>query len=146
MDEDDGAGRRIDLLKKALAEVVDIKSIPTFAFDSVVVKLTSVLEIHEPRGFTDMAKAFNEVRRYGYTNLILVTDGYPDNAEQALNAAIGMCIDIVYVGPEPIPRFLQRLADQCQGTLQIGKLADVKAITRTITGLLPDYSRKVLCG
>lgn len=63
-----------------------------------------------------MAPTFRRVRSDGHTAAVLVTDGLPTDPEaDVLRAAAGMQLEIFYVGPEPKPQFLDRLARACRG-------------------------------
>lgn len=135
METDDGKGRRIDLLRQALEMIPDLHGIKLIAFNNYASVCEEVGAIPEPFGSTDLARAFVFVRQFG-SHHVLITDGVPDSEKAALQAAVGQTFDIVYVGPEPMPRFLTELANVTRGSLQIGKINDPKLLSQTVSGLL----------
>jgi hypothetical protein len=69
----------------------------------------------EMGGSTKLAEAFDRVKQDGIKEIILLTDGYPDNERSALAAADGLKIEIIYIGPPPPPKFLDNLAKGHKG-------------------------------
>lgn len=90
----------------------------------------------QPSGGTNMALAFETVKNADIREIVLITDGMPDSEEAALRAAQGLKIDIVYVGPQPSPPFLARLAQVTGGTFGAGSLAEPKLLTEKVKQLL----------
>lgn len=135
MDWDDGQGRRIALLRKAVDLLGELHGINMVGFSDWAFEIDTAANIPEPMSGTDMAVAFRYCRKYG-TNVVLVTDGVPNSETDALREAQGMKFDIVYVGPEPIPPFLKRLSSVSGGTLQIGQLKDPLRLSKSLSGLL----------
>lgn len=86
---------------------------------------------------TDLAAAFDTIKAAKVTTAILITDGLPDNDAAALIAATGLKLHIFYVGPEPVPAFLQDLARAVNGTFETGRLSQPLALTTRIAGFLP---------
>lgn len=80
-------------------------------------------KLSEPKGGTNLGGAFRDIKTNGIKQLTLLTDGQPDNEQHALNEAIGLKVDIIYIGPQPTPAFLIKLA-QVTG----GNFADVELI------------------
>lgn len=91
-----------------------------------------------PNGGTDMAAAFEMMKKIGCRHGVLITDGEPNDEFTALNAAKGLRLDIFYVGAGARPAFLDRLAAQCGGTAQSASLksASKHALEVKIKGLL----------
>ena len=85
---------------------------------------------------TNMARAFATIKSAGITHVVLITDGQPDSEDAALRAAVGLTIDIVYVGPQPEPPFLARLAQLTGGQYGAGSLAQQKQIEQRVHQLL----------
>jgi hypothetical protein len=88
------------------------------------------------QGGTNMANAFNVVKEAGLRHCILVTDGLPDSRQNALRAATGLRIDIIYVGPLPPPQFLRDLALRAKGALSVENLSIPKQLKEKIYLLL----------
>ena len=106
-------GRRmIDALRDLVQEFPSTRQ---FAFDSTVEEIPAGERIPEPRGNTDMAKAFAYLKANDLTHAILITDGQPNNEAAALHEAQGLRLDIFYVGPKPEPPFLRQLAQATGG-------------------------------
>lgn len=89
-------------------------------------------------GSTDMALAFHTIKQNSITHAVLITDGVPDSVSKALDAASGLKIDIVYVGPPPEPPFLALLAQLTGGQYGAGNLAQQKQLAQRLTLLLED--------
>src|SRR3989304_5281389 len=112
------------------------KHIRKFSFDSRVQEIGNW--IPEPTGGTDLAGAFNYLKQQGCRQIVLMTDGCPDNEESALTAAIGLHIDIYYIGSGSTPDFLNRLAKQSGGSVGSSLLTsdNLTQIGQTIAGYL----------
>jgi len=82
-----------------------------------------VAVIGNPEDSTNMAGAFQEMKKQRYKEIYLLTDGRPDSEHDALNAAQGLKINIIYIGPQPTPDFLFHLAN-----VTGGKMEDVELI------------------
>jgi len=135
MDDDDGAGRRIELLCEAV-EAVNM-SVPMFSFSSQTHRVESVAELLNLGGCTFFGQAFQHIKRQGYSSAVFITDGECHDSEAALREAKGLHLDIVYVGPEPMPAILRRLSEvSYQGTLQIGDLKKPVELGSRLAGLL----------
>jgi len=106
--------RKIEMLKRALASVLDNSPRIILAFDSRVELLESISALPEPRGSTDLALALKEVKRMKAGHVLLVSDGIPDSPEAAFEVAAemrGCMIDTLYIGPETDYRAKQFLRD-----------------------------------
>jgi hypothetical protein len=135
MAEDCEPGRsKWDALRKMLGNFFGVRM---YAFASECIPCSmSIVGGLAPGGTTDMAKAFRVIKRAGVGSLILITDGEPNDEEDALRAAAGLRIDIFYVGAGPRPSFLDRLAAACRGTAQTANLAKPQELTAKIKPLL----------
>lgn len=72
-------------------------------------------QLPKPHGSTNMAMAFYVVKREDPDSVILITDGCPDSEALALEASKGLKINIIYIGPDPVPDFLRKLANLTEG-------------------------------
>lgn len=98
-----------DILKKLPSEIT------TYGFNDVCEKFENSA-LPEPCGGTNMAWAFFRMKNNKHSEIILITDGEPNSEKDALNAAKELNkIDIIYIGPEPMPDFLKKLAKATNG-------------------------------
>jgi len=88
--------------------------------------------IPEPHGTTAMHTAFTHVKLHGIDHVVLITDGRPDDENRALLCAQGLKLDILYVGPDPAPGFLERLAKATGGSYGKADLARVKELSAAV--------------
>lgn len=98
-----------------------------------------VKNISAPDGSTNMARAFECIKRSGIKHAVLITDGAPDSESAALHEAHGLRLDILYVGPPPRPTFLEDLARVTGGSFTVTTLAQPQArkeLTLKVTALL----------
>src|SRR5215831_1968218 len=137
MTTNDGRGRRIDLLRKAVDTVPNLGATSIYCFSDECVKVRGVRGILEPQSGTAMDHAFTIIRGAGFESAILITDGMPESEEDALRAAAGLVLRIIYVGPKPVPDFLKRLAQVTAGTCESQDLANTKLLSQKISGYLP---------
>lgn len=79
-------------------------------------------EIPQPSYGTNLANAFRVMKSAGINHVVLVTDGKPDSEESALRESRDLKIDIIYIGPDPVPEFLKRLTNASSGTFENIKL------------------------
>ena len=98
MNTNDGRGRRIDLLRKAVDTVPNLGATSIYCFSDECVKVRGVRGILEPQSGTAMDHAFTIIRGAGFESAILINDGTPDSEEDALRAAPGLVLRIIYVG------------------------------------------------
>lgn len=112
------------------------KSVRRFEFNSITQELAPKQVIGDATGSTNMAGAFSHVKTVGIAHVVLITDGQPDNQDAALASSKGLKIDIIYVGPEPAPPFLEKLANHTGGKYGEASLMS-KEIETKIMGLLP---------
>jgi hypothetical protein len=111
MDQLEGIRTRMELLTDALRRVLPATlGARVVAFASFPQELRGLepgpaLRLPEPAGGTDVAAALDFVgtMQPRPTRVLLITDGQPDNAQQALDAAKRlrpMTIDSIYCGPD----------------------------------------------
>lgn len=103
-------------IKKLREAIRPFSGIRRFWYNDSISELGQGDEIPEPKGGNNEPKAFNFLKSLGIKHLILVTDGHPDDPPGALRAAAGLKIDIIYIGPEPVPQFLRDLAGATGGS------------------------------
>jgi hypothetical protein len=65
--------------------------------------------VMSPKGSTNLTGAFATVKSQGVKELVLLTDGAPDNPQEALRESQGLVLNIIYIGPAPTPDFLLKL-------------------------------------
>jgi hypothetical protein len=125
---------KIQALRKLVAE---LPAAPTYAFATGVRKVTSA-RIPEPDASTDLAGAFDHIKRDGHHSAVLITDGQPDSEEAALDSARGLQLEIFYVGPPPKPEFLDQLAAITGGRAEDADLSSYgrQELETKIRGLL----------
>jgi hypothetical protein len=114
-----------------------------FVFDTTCRELDPSQEVGEAGGFTDMAAAFRLLKSEGIQHTVMITDGQPNSEKDALREAIGLKIDVLYVGPEPAPEFLEKLANMTGGNYRASSLHDVLKLDTQIRGLLPEPSKPI---
>lgn len=126
----------IDELRELAAKFTNVRR---FVFGSTCREMKPTDRIPDPNGGTAMHVAFMDLKAAGVKHVVMITDGLPDFIDQALIAAIGLRIDILYVGPDPTPPFLQELAHKTGGKfdddIKFGD-PDRKKIETKIRGLL----------
>ena len=125
--------RKIDELRKLARDFQDVRRVQ---FASTARELVANAEIEDPGGGTAMDVAFRACKKLGISHVIMITDGLPDAADRALDAAFGLRIDIFYVGPDPAPEFLARLADATGGQYGKASLEMTKALGTQVRALL----------
>ena len=130
MEEDCGDGRSKLAVLKVMAR--NFSETRTFCFNDDCEETAPRRAI----GMTNMAGAFSTIKAAGMTHAVLITDGQPDSAEAALDAAAGLTIDIIYVGPMPAPPFLAHLAARTGGTYGATSLSQQQQVTQHVRLLL----------
>lgn len=97
-----------------------------------------------PAGNTGMALAFRHLQSQKPEKVVLVSDGCPDNEEDAIHEAVALHIpvNIVYIGEKGDrgEAFMQRLATATGGktfTAETHKPQFVKQLSHAIAGYLP---------
>ena len=137
---EEGKSYRERTTKRAILENLLTKlpeGITKFAFSHKVVEFTGALPF-EGQG-TRMDYAFEEMKNRGKKEIVLITDGMPDDAHSALEASKGLKINIIYIGPQPRPEFLEQLARKTSGSftnINLVKAGATKELESKITLLL----------
>ena len=114
------------------------QNITKYAFDSGIEEITDILPL--PRGGTDMSRAFDYVKKKGKKEIVLITDGEPDSEKDALLSAKGLKIDIIYIGQQPQPAFLDKLANATGGSftnidlIQAGSVLELENKVQLLLG------------
>lgn len=99
MAEPAGQRRKVDILAEALRGVPSGSEI--VAFNGSVMPLKSPA-LPEPSGSTALHLALEHCLAIGATRLLVISDGHPDQPDQALKIAdkLDARIDVIYCGPE----------------------------------------------
>ena len=111
-----GAKRKIEHVREALESVwPQIKTPHLIAFASHPQELASPRELPQPSGGTALHLALDMSLPYAQRKTLVISDGRPDNAEEAIKAAerISGIIDVIYCGPDDDVEaisFMRRLA------------------------------------
>lgn len=139
----DGEGivRKIDKLRTIVETLQTTHPVPVAAFGINGYGVELVERIPEPSGMTPLHKAIDFGRIQEATHLVVVTDGQPDDAEAALNAAkfFGGKIDVFYIGSPGTAgaAFCEKLAKLAGGSCGVTDLTgEPKKLAAGIAGLL----------
>lgn len=141
MREEVGSLRKIDILRKALAQLPSEARL--VAFNSVA---EVVEKVPEPCGSTALHRALVLVQQLQPKRLVIISDGHPDDPQAALAEArrLNCAIDVIYCGSEgdvAAIQFMKMLVKTApRGQLTIGNFKEVKALTETVQraiGALP---------
>lgn len=101
-----------------------------------------VTTIPNPSGGTPLHSAITFAKHNNAGRAIVVSDGWPDNTQMALDAAqaFGGRIDVVFVGDpgDPGEAFLKRLAEMTGGESFTGDLSEPKLLAGKVVALLTD--------
>jgi hypothetical protein len=116
-------GTKVDIVRSIIRELPPVN---LFRFDTYCSEVLSN-SLGEPSGSTNMAGAFNKMHSRGFKKITLLTDGHPDSEEKTLEAAKGLEIKTIYIGPAPVPEFLNKLGGLISiDMLQIGATKELK--------------------
>ena len=113
---DVGNKSRYDLMLETIEKFPIIRK---FVFSNNCHEVPAGAEIPKPNGSTALDKGFNTVNEKGLKHIILLTDGGPNDTHAAIAAAKqikDLKLNIIYIGPKPIPQFLIDLAHAVGGT------------------------------
>ena len=97
--------RAIDVLGNTIASFPYAQ---IYEFNSACKKVTTLSQ--RPTGSTNLTGALEYIKIDNIKEIILLTDGQPNDEISALKAAQGLKINIIYIGPSPTPKFLKDLA------------------------------------
>lgn len=134
--------RRIDKLREAIRGLES--RIRRFDYNDDIIELKPTDKTREPRDGNNEELAFETLHRLGFKRVILVTDGGADRPARALKVAkaTGLQFDIIYIGPQPAPEFLDDLVkQQASSTLDtkinFARRDGAQLLSAKIKGLLP---------
>ena len=119
--------------------IKDIGGYRRFAFSDLCIEIKQEESLPKWYGGTRMDFAFEEIKKNNLKSIILVTDGIPNSEELALNAAKGLNIDVIYIGPQPVPDFLKKLTSLNNGVftnVDLLSTGGIKILENKIKGLL----------
>lgn len=136
----DGNFTRIQLLRKVIKGLNPERM---FVFNSYCWEWDPKDQIPDPDGNTYYGTAFEQIKNAGVTGtVVIVTDGGASDEAAALQHVKGLKLEVVYVGPQPRPPFLDQLVQASGGTIQSSSMSQkgVLQLTSTIKGLLGDGS------
>ena len=128
--------RKIDALRALVEEFPRTRK---FWFSGDCEELFPGEAIPEPRTSTALGNALRHLKSREITHAVVITDGCPDSEADAFQAAIGMKLDLFYVGPMPPPKFMEELAKRTGGsfgTSTMGGKEERKQLGMKITALL----------
>lgn len=136
-----GGQRKIDVLREAVAGAMRQAAARLFVFSADV---REVRDVPEPEHNTNLAAALRAARQLDPGVTLVISDGQPDNAAQALEEARQFrgVIDVLYIGPEsdrPAIEFMKRLAAAAGGdvrTHDVARLGNAQQLLGHIAGLL----------
>jgi len=121
---------RIEELRKLSKQFPGVRR---FQYNGYIQELRPDDEIGDADGDNNEPLAFNTLKKAGITHCVMITDGGADDPPKALLAAIGLKIDVFYVGPDPVPKFLRDLAKQTGGEYGSASLSAIKELGQAIT-------------
>jgi len=119
--------------------IKDIGGYRRFAFSEECKELDREQNLPRPYAGTRMDRAFLKIKENNIKSIILVTDGMPDSQELALDAAKGLSIDVIYIGPQPVPDFLKKLTSLNNGVfanIDLLSAGGIRVLENKIKGLL----------
>ncbi len=110
------------------------------AFNNRIKEVSGLADLPEPAGDTDLAGAITYAKRFRPRRTVIISDGQPNDANAALQAAdsITGVINAIYCGPESDSQaiaFLQSLTVKYFGTYTVFD-GNYKELGVTIRGLL----------
>lgn len=128
---------KLQALKDIVIGLNNLSS-PIFPFASNVTQgcVQSNIQTLRASGGTNMALAINFAKGKGYRKIVMITDGKPDSEDLALKAVKDVELRILYVGPEPKPAFLDKLAQAGASFCTQEDLKNTKELTNKVQLLL----------
>jgi hypothetical protein len=136
-------------MQKLREAILPFSGIRKFQYADTCEELHDNKEVQEPgarRAFgpdvnNNEPVAFQTLKVAGVRHVVFVTDGGADDEEEALRAAQGLKVDVIYIGPPPPPYFLERLAKatggRYDGSVTFTAQDGSRQLTSRIRGLLP---------
>jgi hypothetical protein len=103
-----------------------------FQYSDKIQELKPGEEIGNPSGGNNEPLAFTTLKTLGIKEVVLITDGHPDDEEASLKAAVGLKISVCYIGPPPPSSFLLRLCKMTGGTYETCSLTSLKKLESTV--------------
>lgn len=137
MAEPAGRRRKIDILQDALATPAGSEIV---AFGGGVTPLRAGQMLPEPSGSTPLHLALEHCAQICATDILVVSDGHPDDARAALAVAdrLHARIDVIYCGPETDHAgidFMRRLA-RGGGAARHSNMAQPQAVIEAVRALM----------
>lgn len=143
MSESAGAKTKIEMLRDALSSVLaELPTTRLIAFNSLAKEISNATRLPEPSGGTALNLALDAAQPYRPRKTVVISDGQPDDEDQAFAAAdrITGVIDVIYCGPDGDAEaiaFMNRLARRTGGTVvrtdwKQGSLALAPAVKRLL--------------
>lgn len=134
--------RKIDALRDVVATLRETHPVPIAAFGLNAKPAVAFVEkIPDPSGMTPLAEGIDFSKQARATHIIVVTDGQPDDQDEALEAArrFGGVVDVFFIGDENGhgAAFCRELASVSGGAVNITDLSDPKRLAAKIAGFLP---------
>jgi hypothetical protein len=123
--------QRIEALRKIVKDLPGNPLKIAFSYTAQIVD-----GIPSPAGGTNLAPALILAKSNGYRKAIIITDGEVGDQSPSIREVQGMSIEIMYVGPDPKPSFLDLLAEAAGGKCSIEDLKKTAELTEKITNLL----------
>jgi hypothetical protein len=127
----EGGQRKIDALRNLVVDLRREADFEQIVFDH---DANFQEEIPEPGGSTALHSALElALTRKNARRYVLITDGYPDSRERALQVAreLPAPLDIFYVGPpqdKDAQEFLKQLAEATKGQYGAADLSELKML------------------
>lgn len=146
MSESIGHRRKIDVLQEALSAIwPNIHNGHLVAFSNIPVPLSSPSDLPAPSGSTALDLGLASIESLRPARTLVISDGRPDNPDQALEVAGRLTgrIDVIYCGPEgdiEAIEFLSRLARSSGGGCTVATPAQGAALN-----LIAPVRRLLLC-
>lgn len=142
MNECIGKKRKIDMLREAVMQNTGVRQ---FVFSDDIHEVGYVPETAE--GGTDLSRSFGYLKTENIINkntrLVLVSDGLPDDSDDAIQTALQLEIpvNVLYIGPgnDKGERFMKNLATITKGTELTVSTLNIdfqKKLTQGISALL----------
>lgn len=138
---------KLDVLREAVAAVMQRQKCRLLVFSQRVRELQAIPEHTETS--TNLTAALQAAQQHDPGVTLVISDGQPDNPQQALKIAQTFrgAIDVLYVGPDSDAAaisFMSQLARAGRGTVKINDIGTpegAQQLLGCIAGLLPAPSK-----